>query len=242
MAQKACIVLQPSTMLAALTACALGFASGLRHALEPDHLAAVSTLVAGQRDARATVRYAAAWGAGHAAMLIVAAGALALLRTEVPESVADLFELVVAVVLVILGVRGLAQARRLGRGGVRFSHRHGGDEHVHAGASDHVHVSGWTLARLPFVVGLVHGLAGSGALAALVAVRVPSSLFALSFIAIYAIGAAVGMSALAGVLGWPLAKLARSGKTMTALVGASALVSMGIGIWWAMPIVSRMIA
>lgn len=61
-------------MLVTLSACLLGFANGLRHALEPDHLAAVSTLVAGERSSKASVRYAAAWGAGHAAMLLVAPG------------------------------------------------------------------------------------------------------------------------------------------------------------------------
>ncbi|AKU97534.1 Nickel transporter UreH [Labilithrix luteola] len=228
-------------MFAALTACVLGFANGLRHALEPDHLAAVSTLVAGQKSARATVRYAAAWGAGHAAMLIVAGGALALLRKELPSLASDIFELVVALVLIGLGVRGLVQARLVPTGEA-VKHRHGEIEHAHAGTTDHVHVSGWTLARLPFVVGLVHGLAGSGALAALVASRVPSAAFAISFITIYAIGAAVGMSALAGVLGWPLARLARSGRTMTFLIGASACVSLGIGIWWAAPIVARLVA
>lgn len=228
-------------MFAAVTACVLGFANGLRHALEPDHLAAVSTLVAGQKSARATVRYAAAWGAGHAAMLIVAGGALALLRTELPSLASDIFELVVAFVLIGLGVRGLWQAK-MAPTGQSVTHRHGDVEHAHAGVADHLHVSGWTLARLPFVVGLVHGLAGSGALAALVASRVPSAAFAISFITIYAIGAAVGMSALAGVLGWPLARLARSGRTMTILIGASACVSLGIGVWWAAPIVARLVA
>ena len=155
-----------------LSACLLGFANGMRHALEPDHLAAVSTLVAGERSAKASVRYAAAWGAGHAAMLVVAGGALALLRTELPDVASDALELVVAVVLIALGLRGLAQAARSGRapaGGQAFTHVHGDHAHAHAGVRDHVHVNSWTLARLPFVVGLVHGLAGSGALAALVA-------------------------------------------------------------------------
>src|SRR5688572_29373689 len=104
-------------MLVTLSACLLGFANGMRHALEPDHLAAVSTLVAGQRSTRASVRYAAAWGAGHAAMLLVAGGALALLRADLPARASDALELVVAVVLVALGLRGLRQAARAGRMG-----------------------------------------------------------------------------------------------------------------------------
>lgn len=229
-------------MLVTVSACLLGFANGLRHALEPDHLAAVSTLVAGERSAKASVRYAAAWGAGHAAMLLLAGGALALLRAELSLRVSDSLELVVAVVLIGLGLRGLKQAARAGRHGTTFAHAHGETEHTHSGARDHVHVSGWTLARLPFVVGLVHGLAGSGALAALVAVHVGSTPFALSFIGIYAVGAAAGMAALAGVLGWPLARLARAPRAMPILVGVSACASLVVGVVWAAPIVLRFVA
>jgi len=229
-------------MLVTLSACLLGFANGLRHALEPDHLAAVSTLVAGERSAKASVRYAASWGAGHAVMLLAAGGALALLRTELSLRTSDSLELVVAVVLIALGLRGLKQAARAGVRGTAFAHAHGDQEHAHAGARDHVHVSGWTLARLPFMVGLVHGLAGSGALAALVAAHVGSTAFALSFIGIYAVGAAAGMSAIAGILGWPLARMARSSRAMPILVGVSACASLVVGVVWAAPIVLRFVA
>lgn len=225
-------------MLVTATACLLGFANGMRHALEPDHLAAVSTLVAGERSAKASVRYAASWGAGHAAMLLLAGGALALLRAELPLATSDALELLVAVVLIGLGLRGLLQAARIGRVGDAFAHVHGDLAHTHGGARDHVHVSKWTLARLPFVVGLVHGLAGSGALAALVASHT-SPAFALGFIAIYAFGAAVGMATLAGLLGWPLARLARAPRVVPILVGVSAAASLVVGIAWAAPIVLR---
>lgn len=227
-------------MMITATACLLGFANGMRHALEPDHLAAVSTLVAGERSAKASVRYAAAWGAGHAAMLVLAGGALALLRAEMTKGVSDALELVVAVILVALGVRGLGQAARAGRGGAAFDHKHGELTHNHTGARDHVHVSKWTVARLPFVIGLVHGLAGSGALAALVASHVASPAFAMGFIAIYAVGAAAGMATLAGVLGWPLARLARSKRAVPILVGLSAAASLVVGIAWAAPILARL--
>jgi high-affinity nickel-transport protein len=225
-----------------VSACLLGFANGMRHALEPDHLAAVSTLVAGERSARASVRYAASWGAGHAAMLVLAGGALALLRTTMTEGISDSLELVVAALLIALGVRGLAQASRAGGAGEAHAHSHRELSHAHGGADDHVHVRRWTLARLPFVVGLVHGLAGSGALAALVASHVGSAAFALSFMAIYATGAAAGMAAIAGVLGWPLARLARSPRAMPLMVGLSACASLVVGLAWAAPIVRRMVA
>jgi hypothetical protein len=209
-------------MLVTATACLLGFANGMRHALEPDHLAAVSTLVAGKRSATASVRYAAAWGAGHAAMLVIAGGALALLRTKLPDLVSDGLELVVAAVLIGLGVRGLAQA---------------------AHTQVHTHVDGpKPLTRLPFFVGLVHGLAGSGALAAIVIAQLASPAVALGFIAIYAVGAAFGMATLAGVLGWPLARLARTPRLVPILVGLSAAASLIVGVVWAAPILMRLAA
>jgi high-affinity nickel-transport protein len=224
-------------MLAALSVSVLGFASGMRHALEPDHLAAVSTFVAGEKSRRASVRYAAAWGAGHGAMLVAFGGALAVFHFELPPAIGEAFELIVACVLVALGVRGLAQAARGGRTGAPFEHAHGGGRrHAHGGAADHVHVSGLSLARLPFAVGLVHGLAGSGAIAALVAARLASSAATLGFIGLYATGAMVGMAALAGVLGFPLARLVRSRRGFATVVGASAVLSLVVGLAWAAPI------
>ena len=90
-------MLSVPAMLATLSACVLGFTSGMRHALEPDHLAAVSTLVAGERTARASVSYALAWGAGHGAMLVLAGGALALFKGRLPDVAGDLLELLVAI-------------------------------------------------------------------------------------------------------------------------------------------------
>jgi ABC-type nickel/cobalt efflux system permease component RcnA len=229
----------PSPMIATFSACVLGFANGMRHALEPDHLAAVSTLVAGQRTARASMRYAAAWGAGHAVMLVVVGGALVALRAEMSDRASDALELVVASILVALGVRGLRQATRAGQAGASFVHRHGDLQHAHPGPRDHVHVRGFTLDRLPFVVGLVHGVAGSGALAALVASRIESPAFALAFIVLYALGAAAGMSVLAGVLGWPLAALARSRRALSWVLGVSACLSLVVGVIWAAPILVR---
>jgi hypothetical protein len=88
-----------------------GLGQGVRHAFEPDHIAAVSTMVAEQKSPRATMTFAAAWGAGHALVLFVFGGALLLLRAELAEPVADAFELLVAAMLVFLGVRGIRPTR-----------------------------------------------------------------------------------------------------------------------------------
>src|SRR5260221_10404114 len=89
-----------------------GVLHGMRHALEPDHVAAVSTVLAEQRSARASVRFALAWGAGHGLMLVLVGGLLFWFRREMPPGLADVFELAVAAMLIGLGVRALVLAAR----------------------------------------------------------------------------------------------------------------------------------
>ena len=149
-----------------LTGSALGSLLGMRHALEPDHLTAVSTLMtssAGERSRFRAAMLGASWGVGHTLSLMIVGAALVLLRAEMPPRVADLFELFVAVMLVGLGVRAIAMAVRQGPIGPTHTHHHGHVVHRHAGVTPHVHVGRWTLARRPLLVGAVHGLAGSGA-------------------------------------------------------------------------------
>lgn len=204
-------------MLLTLSGCAIGLLNGARHALEPDHLAAVSSLVSGEKDAKATMRFGALWGAGHALMLLIAGGALYLLEKELPERIANLFELVVAVMLVVLGARAI---RKGVRGELEVGHSH-------------------RRSRLPFFVGIVHGLAGSGALTAMALSKMPSSLAGLGFIALYAAGSIVGMAALAGALGLPLARLAVNRRAISWLVCTSGAISLVFGVIWAWPIVKN---
>src|SRR5215468_9211369 len=97
-----------------LTGSALGTLLGMRHALEPDHLAAVSTLVTGERSAVKAAWLGACWGLGHTLSLLVAGAILVLLRAEMPPAAADGFELLVAMMLVGLGMRAIYLAARQG--------------------------------------------------------------------------------------------------------------------------------
>jgi hypothetical protein len=219
-------------MISAISACLFGLAQGVRHAFEPDHLVAVSTFVAGQRSARSSAFFALAWGLGHALMLTFACGVLIVLEQRMPESMAQTLEFAVSVVLVLLGGRALREAVQLGKKGKAFRHRHAKSEHRHAGTPDHVHALSWTLARRPLVVGLVHGLAGSGALTALILSRVQSRSSGLTMVLLYGIGAAVGMALLGGAIGLPLSRLAHRRAAMSLLVGSSGVASIVIGIYW----------
>jgi hypothetical protein len=209
-----------------------GLAQGVRHALEPDHLAALSTLVADKRTPRSAAGYALAWGAGHALMLLAVGGVFVLVRTHVPDRVAASFEFAVAVMLVALGVSALRRAIAVGRSGPAAEHVHAFATHVHAGPADHVHLRSVTLARRPLIVGCVHGLAGSGALTALVLSEMKSTVLALVCIAIYGGGAALGMATLAGLAGVPLARLQRTRRGVPALLIATGALSLGLGLVW----------
>src|SRR5579862_3991965 len=92
----------------------LGSLLGMRHALEPDHLAAVSTLVGAERSSRRAALLGLWWGLGHTLSLVVVGAVLVALRAEMPERVSDLFEFVVALMLIGLGVRAMVQAARQG--------------------------------------------------------------------------------------------------------------------------------
>jgi hypothetical protein len=217
----------------------LGVLLGARHALEPDHLAAVSVLSTERPNGRGGALLGTFWGAGHTAALLGTALALALLRTEMPRSLADGFELAVAVMLVVLGLRAIPRALREGRNGPETVHSHGTHVHHHAGHASHVHVGPWALARRPFIVGVVHGLAGSGALTALVVASLPSWASRFLFMALFGLGSVAGMAALSGAAGWPLAQLSRRpavAMAISALVGAASTI---LGVAWGWPLVAR---
>jgi hypothetical protein len=209
-----------------LTGGLLGLASGVRHAMEPDHLAAVSTLVAEQRSVRASVSFAAMWGLGHGSMLLAVGGLLVLLGCEMPPAFAMFAELGVAAMLVFLGVRALRRARG---GSVAASHQAHQAHHLQ---QPHAHARDGALRR-PLVVGIVHGLAGSGALTALVLAAGHSPAAALVFMTLYGAGAMLGMSALAGVLRLPLARIAGTTRGTSALLAISGVASVVIGVAWA---------
>src|SRR5262249_12176836 len=130
-----------------ITSSGLGSLLGMRHALEPDHLAAVSTLVTGERSSAKAGLLGVCWGLGHTLSLVVVGSVLVLLRAEMPARIADLFELCVALMLIGLGLRAVYLAARQGQAGPVHAHQHGRRLHVHPGAPAHIHIGAWTLAR-----------------------------------------------------------------------------------------------
>jgi High-affinity nickel-transport protein len=219
-----------------ITSSGLGSLLGMRHALEPDHLAAVSTLVSQERNGFRAAWLGVCWGIGHTLALIVVAAALIVLRAEMPPAMASLFELLVAAMLIALGLRAIAIAWRQAGGAGAHRHGHGFMVHTHGGAP-HVHIGAWTLARRPLIIGALHGLAGSGALTALVLAALPTTAARLTYMALFGIGSTLGMAVVSGLLGWPLARLGANqtvARTVSLTVGC---VSTLLGVWWGFSIV-----
>jgi ABC-type nickel/cobalt efflux system permease component RcnA len=220
-------------MLGAISGWLVGLLIGMRHALEPDHLAAISTIVTEHRESRFGLVLGAAWGIGHTATLVVAGGVLLALRTKMPPNLEASFELGVALMLIGLGGRAIWQAVREGRRIHSHSHHHGSAACAHTGGADHVHIRRWTLARRPLLIGLMHGLAGSGALTAAVLAAMPTLRDAVVYMVLFGLGSAVGMALLTGLTGKALSHLAQHRRATPLLLGCSGVLSLGLGVVWA---------
>jgi High-affinity nickel-transport protein len=227
-------------VLALATSCWLGFLIGLRHAVDPDHLAAMSTLAVERPARRAAAALGAWWGIGHSAALLGAGALLLLCRVRLPDRAAELLELAVALMLIALGARSIRRALQ-SRGGAAVEHAHGAVVHSHDGGGAHFHVRSLTIARRPLLVGLVHGLAGTGAITALALASMPSIAAAFAYLATFALGSIAGMAFLTGAAGVPLARLARHPVAHAAMMGCVGGVSLVVGVVWGAPIVGRLL-
>ncbi|MCA1564439.1 MAG: hypothetical protein LC803_02035 [Acidobacteria bacterium] len=241
-----------STSLGAFALLGLGFVFGLKHATEVDHIVAVSAVVSEQRKLARALLVGALWGAGHTASLVVAGVLVLALRVAIPARVADWLEFGVALMIIGLGASALARALRRRQRADAHIHRHrhhDGLSHVHvhfhergtehaahvapAAAAVHTHA----LARVgfkPFVVGAVHGLAGSAALTLLVLAQIDSAAHGLLYLAVFGLGSISGMVLMSGLIGLPFALAARRVSGLHfGLQTAAGAVSIVFGLWYA---------
>jgi ABC-type nickel/cobalt efflux system permease component RcnA len=221
----------------------LGFLLGMQHALEADHIAAVSSIAARRSEVGDIVRHGLTWGLGHTLTLFVFAGAAILLGHAIPEGLARPLETAVGIMLVALGSHVWW---RLWRDRVHFhSHRHDdGTVHVHAhghagenvagenvphARAPHAHAHGFRWRTL--LVGLMHGMAGSAALIVLTVTQAPNAAAGLGYIALFGIGSMIGMGLLSTVIAVPLAVSARwLTFANRGLQGTIGLVTFAIGV------------
>ena len=211
----------------------LGTLLGMRHAFEPDHLAALSTLLTGERNIRKAAWLGVYWGIGHTLTLLVAGTLLVVLRADMPAMASDVLAFIVVLLLVGFGCRAIY----LSAGRVSAGPTHA---HVHGAASTSAPVGRWTLARRPLLVGAVHGLAGSGALTALVMATIPSTGARLIYLVLFGVGSTLGMAALSGLMGWPIARVGAQGAVARGVSLAVGGVSIVLGLYWGYPLIGRL--
>lgn len=218
---------------------ALGFVIGLGHAIEADHLAALSTMAAREHRRDRIVRHGVSWGIGHATMLFVVAGLAIWFQKEIDQQIAGALEAIVGLMLVVLGGHVLW---RLVRDRVHLHrHRHeDGTEHLHAHShrhdrgdhdpSDHRHAHPNPLSMGALAIGLVHGMAGSAALVVLAASTLIAPGLGLLYIALFGLGSIFGMALLSAVIAVPLAWTAKGLTVVHRVVQSSVgLVAIGVG-------------
>lgn len=225
----------------------LGFLLGMQHALEVDHVAAVSSIAARRTDVADVVKHGLTWGIGHTLTLFAFAGVALGLGQAIPEHFARSVETAVGIMLIGLGTHVLW---RLWRDRVHFhKHSHGdGTVHVHAHShagetvpharAPHAHGHGFRWRTL--LVGLMHGMAGSAALLVLAVSQAPGVAVGLGYVALFGIGSMFGMGALSTVIAVPLALSARWLTWVNSgLQGAVGVITIAIG---ARTIVETMLA
>ena len=245
----------------------LGLLLGMRHATDPDHVIAVTTILSREHRLAAATRIGVIWGLGHTITVLIVGAAIIVFKIAIPARLGLAMEFAVAVVLILLGVGAAASLVRKGAnrmGGAApqadhllvhaHAHTHDGATHVHP----HVHVGDHETgddamhldhrmpadvlpsfaARRPllrsFAVGLVHGLAGSAAIALLVLSAIPSPLWATLYLAIFCVGTVIGMGLITTAIATPFMVASRQASWIRqGLVTGSGLLSFGFGLFLA---------
>ena len=237
---------------------ALGFFLGMRHATDPDHVIAVTTIVSRQRNVRYAALIGLLWGLGHTITIFVVGSAIILFGLVIPPRLGLTMELSVGLMLILLGILSLSGITRwitetftpLRSGQDTHSHGHGDYIHSHArghttgkhGYSEDATPVGWmdrTLGSMdfyqvlrPLVVGVVHGLAGSAAIALLVltTIRVPG--WAVLYLLVFGIGTVGGMMLITAAIAVPFTfSENRFARLHRGLGLASGLVSLIFGLF-----------
>jgi high-affinity nickel-transport protein len=197
-----------------LTVAVLGFLLGLRHAVDPDHVAAVSTIATRASSFRRAAAVGAWWGVGHTLTILVVGGAIILFRIVISPRIGLAMEFAVALMLILLGLQNVATARR---------------------SEDRNSTS----AR-PFVVGMVHGMAGSAAVVLLVLATVRETTWAFAYLTLFGLGTVAGMVIVTAVIAVPAAlAVSRVRHARRWLTLASGVASVVLGVLLASELTDR---
>ncbi|SRR6266498_432072 len=191
----------------------LGFFLGMRHATDSDHVVAVATIVSREKSMRAASLIGVLWGIGHTVTIVLVGGAIILFGIVFPAKVGLTMEFSVALMLVLLGTMNVIgfrkEVHRLRRDHLHSGH---GSDEVAPASEPESENAGW-LGRYrglrPLIVGTVHGLAGSAAVALLVLSTIRNPAWALFYLFVFGVGTVAGMMLITSALAVPLAYSAR---------------------------------
>lgn len=241
-------------MTSLLAILGLGFFLGMRHATDPDHVVAVTTLVARHRSTRSAALIGAIWGVGHTLTILAVGAGIILLGWVIPARVGLSLEFSVGLMLILLGVINLRGVRTLAApgdvSGHVHAHAHGDYVHTHGhdhSRDEHGHTAeatplGWLdrhlggiglyqLAR-PLVVGIVHGLAGSAAVALLVLTTIHDPAWSVLYLLVFGVGTIVGMMLITMLVAVPFRYAGRNVRWLnTGLRVGSGLISVAFGLF-----------
>ena len=226
--------------LGLLAALVLGILLGSKHSLDPDHVVAVSTIVSEYKNPLRSFWVGISWGLGHTTTLLIIGIVIIALRLTIPERMALLFEFAVGVMLVGLGIQVIYSFRKK----KVHQHAHGHEEeahhhfHSHSKSPEHVpehhntHGIGKPfLRRKSYVIGLVHGVAGSAALALLVLASIESPIAGLVYIMLFGLGSVLSMGIMTVVIGLPFVisagRLPHLNRTIQFAVGSLSILFGG---------------
>lgn len=217
-----------------LSILALGFVLGIKHAIEPDHVIAVSTIASQSKKLFKSTLAGVFWGIGHTATLFIMGVILILMKGEIPEKWAMSLEFLVGIMLVYLGLTTLLSFKNIHI----HQHEHDGDEHKHLhshshnGKHQHNHQHQNVSYLKSLFIGLVHGLAGSGAMVLLTMSTVKSVWEAAVYILIFGAGTILGMLFFTTIIGIPFVFSAKKrvlNQTLTRLTG---VISIAFGMYY----------
>jgi len=231
------ILNQIQTMTPALIL-TLGLAVGLQHAFEPDHVSAVTTQISKRKYKIQTVKQlikestfkssilGALWGAGHTTTLVIIGLLLFVFSINIPSNVFLGFEFIVGIMLVILAITTFSNKKLF-----KLKHAH---PHVHSNGTLHIHPHNHDgehkHTHKSYLIGCIHGLAGSGSLVVLMASTLGDIETVLSFILIFGIGSVIGMTIISSLIGLPFAFTNKFGTTSKALRYVACTASLLIGV------------
>lgn len=212
----------------------IAFLLGLRHASDPDHLVAVTSLVASEQgDARAAARLGAWWGFGHAVALLLIGLPLILFKSRLPAWLESGAEKAVGVVILVLAARVLFRWVRGDYRASRHEHREipRGHRHLHREEAAHHHRSVRT-PRQAFAIGVLHGLAGTGAVVLLLIAALPSQLEAAAALAVFAPMSVLSMAAFTTAFAWLLTRRPIEPFYRAVLIPVLGLFGLSFGLWY----------